>query len=106
MRKTENYEDDAARFNFFFFFLPPPQCTGCAILICFSRKSCPIPSSPPSGEIKMFGQESNGLQWMGFFLKLNSYRIITIIYFQGNIIYFESPCTQPREIHANAPFDR
>lgn len=51
----------------------------------------------------MFGQESNGLQWMGFFLKLNSYRIITIIYFQGNIIYFESPCTQPREIHANAP---
>lgn len=94
------------RDSIFFFFLPPPQCTGCAILICFSRKSCPIPSSPPSGEIKMFGQESNGLQWMGFFLKLNSYRIITIIYFQGNIIYFESPCTQPREIHANAPFDR
>lgn len=80
MRKTENYEDDAARFNFFFFFLPPPQCTGCAILICFSRKSCPIPPGPPSGEIKMFSQESNGLQWMGFFLKLNSYRIITIIY--------------------------
>lgn len=68
------------RDSIFFFFLPPPQCTGCAILICFSRKSCPIPSSPPSGEIKMFSQESNGLQWMGFFLKLNSYRIITIIY--------------------------
>lgn len=31
------------RDSIFFFFLPPPQCTGCAILICFSRKSCPTP---------------------------------------------------------------